>query len=77
MTANVEMILAALFSVAHTPAQAEHAAREVLRQHAHALAEQIRTDAQARYDRDFSDNRIFRFNGAASAADLIDPEVQP
>ncbi|SDM47131.1 hypothetical protein SAMN04487981_101629 [Streptomyces sp. cf386] len=45
--------------------------------HAHQLAEQIRADAQARHDRDFSDNRIFRLKGAQAAADLIDPEVSP
>ncbi|WP_200309650.1 hypothetical protein, partial [Streptomyces adelaidensis] len=28
--------------------------------YAHHLAEQIRQDAQARHDRDYSDNRIFR-----------------
>ncbi|CAM5620467.1 hypothetical protein [Streptomyces aurantiogriseus] len=72
---NVHAILVGLLSVAHTPEQAEHAAREVLNQHAHQLAEQIRQDAQARHDRDFSDNRIFRLTGAQAAADLIDPEA--
>jgi hypothetical protein len=50
--------------------------RTALQDHAHQLAEQIRKDAQRRYDRDYSDNRIFRLNGAKIAADLIDPEVQ-
>lgn len=75
--ANIEAILIGLLSVAHTPEQAKHAARTVLRDHAHQLAEQIRQDARARHDRDYSDNRIFRLTGAQAAADLIDPEVQP
>ena len=72
MTANVESILTALVSVAHTPAQAEHAAREVLRQHAHQLAEQQREFAERTL-------RVFSQEEQASvlaAADLIDPEVQ-
>ena len=48
----------------------------VLREHAHQLAEQIRQDARARHDRDFSDNRIFRLTGAQAAADRIDPPAQ-
>lgn len=44
---------------------------------AHQLAEQIRTDAQVRHDRDFSDNRIFRLTGARTGADLIDPQTTP
>lgn len=54
----------------------EEMLQAVLDEHAHRLAEQIREDAQARHDRDFSDNRIFRLNGARAGADLIDPEVQ-
>lgn len=45
--------------------------------YAHELAEQQRADAQARHDRDYSDNRIFRLTGARAAADLIDPQKQP
>lgn len=72
---NIEAVLIGLFSVAHTPEQAEHAAKTVLRDHAHQLAEQQRADAQARYDRSYSDNRVFELKGARNAADLIDPEV--
>jgi len=74
--ANIEAILTGLLSVAHTPEQAAHAARTVLHDHAHQLAEQIREDAQARHDRDYSDNRIFRLIGGRQAAKLIDPEVE-
>jgi ribosomal protein L9 len=69
---NIEAILVGLLSVTHTREQAEHAARTVLRDHAHQLAEKIRQDAQARHDRDFSDNRIFRLTGAQAAADLAE-----
>jgi hypothetical protein len=41
------------------------------------LAEQIRQDAQARHDRDFSDNRVFRLVGGQQAANLIDPSAGP
>ncbi|MER5843233.1 hypothetical protein ABT099_23635 [Streptomyces prasinus] len=78
---NIEAILIGLLSTAHTPEQAEHAARTVLRQHAHQLAEQIREDTRA------SLTRVTATNGAdwgrtwaqgrERAADLIDPEVQP
>jgi hypothetical protein len=50
-------------------------AREFLDHHAHVLAEKIRTTAQARHDRDYSDNRVFRLTGALSAAADIDPEA--
>ncbi|MBP5870882.1 hypothetical protein [Streptomyces scabiei] len=39
---NIEAILIGLLSVAHTPEQAEHAAKTVLGDHAHELAEQQR-----------------------------------
>ncbi|MFF8100113.1 hypothetical protein ACF07S_10110 [Streptomyces sp. NPDC016640] len=39
---NIEAVLVSLLSVSHTPEQAEHAARTVLRDHAHQLAEQQR-----------------------------------
>ncbi|MFE4671069.1 hypothetical protein [Streptomyces sp. NPDC056723] len=73
---NVEAILIGLFSAAHTPERAQHAATEVMRQHAHELAEKIRVDAQAQHDRSYSDNRIFELKGARNAANLIDPEVK-
>ena len=40
---------------------------------AHEAAEEIRADARKRHDRDHSDNRVFRQQGADAAADLIDP----
>jgi hypothetical protein len=49
----------------------------VLDIHARELAEQIRQDAQARHDRDFSDNRVFRLVGGQQAANLIDPSAGP
>ncbi|CAL9664491.1 hypothetical protein SUDANB1_07140 [Streptomyces sp. enrichment culture] len=76
---NIEAILIGLFSVAHTPEQAEHAARTVLRDHAHQLAELQRhhfgignapVRAHCDPDCDFC-------QGVTSAADLIDPEVKP
>jgi hypothetical protein len=76
---NPHTTLVALFSVTHTPEQAEHAAKEILRQHARYLAEQQRNhfgigDAPVRAhcdpDCDFC-------QGVTSAADLIDPEKQP
>ena len=73
---NIEVILVGLLSVAHTPEQAEHAAKTVLRDHAHQLAEQQRANAQVRHDRSYSDNSVFELVGARNAADLIDPEVQ-
>ncbi|MEU7416690.1 hypothetical protein [Streptomyces antibioticus] len=42
MSVNMHAILVGLLSVSHTPEQAEHAAQEVLDQHAHELAEQLR-----------------------------------
>jgi hypothetical protein len=65
--------LVALFSVAHTPEQAEHAAKTVLDLHARYLAEQQRKHwvprppgATADYVRGLDD-------GLDKAADLIDP----
>ncbi len=69
-----------------TPAEIDaflrhHFAEDVLLRHqwaigdaaAHEAAEEIRADARKRYDRDHSDNRVFRQQGADTAADLIDP----
>lgn len=42
MPVNMHVILVGLLSVSHTPEQADHAARSVLDQHAHELAEQQR-----------------------------------
>lgn len=78
MSVNIEAILIGLFSVAHTPAQAEHAAREVMRMHAHELAQQQRfhfgvagapIPAHCEPRCDFC-------RGVIAAADHIDPEVQ-
>lgn len=78
MTANIQAILIGLLSVSHTPDQADHAAREVLNQHAHELAEQQRNhfgvgDAPVRAhcdpDCDFC-------RGVIEAANHIDPEAQ-
>jgi hypothetical protein len=44
---NMQAILVGLLSVAHTPEQADHAARSVLEQHAHELAELLRQDTTA------------------------------
>ncbi|MFI8439970.1 hypothetical protein ACIGKG_05040 [Streptomyces rochei] len=62
---NVEAILIGLLSVAHTPEQAQHAARTVLRDHAHQLAELLREKC------DCGDVGTCR----CPCADLIDPEV--
>lgn len=70
MAVNMEAILIGLFSVVHTPEQAEHAARSVLKQHAHQLAEQIRNSEELR---DATDDHV---SDCLMAADLIDPEVQ-
>lgn len=78
MTVNVEAILIGLFSVAHTPAQAEHAAREVLRQHAHQLAEKIREDVGDDIAAHPGFAEMAECEGCATvrAANLIDPEVE-
>lgn len=77
---NLEAVLIGLLSTTHTPEQAEMAARTVLRDHAHQLAEQIRENTRARL------TRVTAVHGAdwgrtwalgrEQAADLIDPEVQ-
>ncbi|MCX5598385.1 hypothetical protein OOK29_09570 [Streptomyces phaeochromogenes] len=73
---NVEAILIGLLSVAHTPEQAAHAAKEVLRQHAEQLADRQRKHFiprqpgwTAEYIRGLDD-------GLDAAADLIRPEAQ-
>jgi hypothetical protein len=74
---NIEAILIGLLSVAHTPEQAEHAARTVLDQHAHQLAEQQRhhfgvgntPKIRAHCDPDCDYCR-----GVTDAANHIDPE---
>jgi hypothetical protein len=66
---NPHTTLVALFSVAHTPEQAEHAAKTVLELHAHYLAEQIRQTP--------CDPGVDVCACCAKAADAIDPEVKP
>lgn len=69
VSVNIEAILIGLFSVAHTPEQAQHAAREVMRQYAHELAEKIRAhEWRECCGAGCSDL-------APAGADLIDPEV--
>ncbi|NUP18378.1 MAG: hypothetical protein HOZ81_20300 [Streptomyces sp.] len=65
--------LVALLSVAHTPEQAEHAAKTVLEAHARYLAEKIRAEKGSGT---YEPGVIFR-GGMDFAADLIDPEAQP
>jgi hypothetical protein len=66
VSVDMHAILVALLSVSHTPEQADHAARSVLEQHAHELAEQLRQQCKC--------------GGMGTCyclcADRIDPEVQ-
>jgi hypothetical protein len=79
MPVNMHSILVGLLSIAHTPEQADHAARTVLRDHAHQLALQQRhhfgvtgapIPAHCKPRCDYC-------RGVAAAADLIDPKEQP
>lgn len=65
-------ILVGLLSVSHTPEQADHAARSVLDEHAHELAEKQRKDL----DYDSGDATPDFIAGRLSGADLIDPKAQ-
>lgn len=67
MTANIEAMLTGLLSVAHTPERAEHAARSVLDQHAHQLAERARKAECCGADVCACREIV---------ADAVDPEVQ-
>lgn len=71
MPVNMHAILVGLFSVAHTPEQADHAARSVLDQHAHELAKQQHAYAEAE-----NGEPGCWHDGAHAAARLIDPEAQ-
>lgn len=75
MTANIHAILVGLLSVAHTPEQADHAAREVLNQHAHQLAEQQREDIDLTTHSGESDY-LCEDCAVVRAAASIDPEAQ-
>jgi hypothetical protein len=66
---TIKTMLAALFSVPHTPEKADHAATEVLNQHAHHLAEQLRAAAAAG-DKSGLTRIYYR-----AAADFIDPQA--
>ncbi|MFC7983846.1 hypothetical protein [Streptomyces sp. NPDC057336] len=67
---NIEAILIGLLSVAHTPEQAKHAARTVLRDHAHQLAESQRAALER------GPGATWDYETGRALADLIDPEVQ-
>lgn len=71
MTVNMQAILIGLFSVKHTPEQAEHAANEVLSQHAHELAKQQRAFAEAE-----EGEPGCWHDGAHAMANLIDPQAK-
>ncbi|MER8219721.1 hypothetical protein ABTZ58_03805 [Streptomyces sp. NPDC094143] len=73
---NIEAVLIGLLSTTHTPEQAEHAARTVLRDHAHQLAEQQRKHFIPRPQGKSADYVRGLDDGLDAAADLIDPEVQ-
>jgi len=78
VSVNVEAILIGLLSTTHTPEQAEHAAREVLRQHAHELAEQVREVARERevaIGGNYEISELMKAEGMHTAANMIDPEV--
>lgn len=74
---NIEAILIGLLSVAHTPEQAQQAARTALRDHAHQLAEKQR--AHLRHQ-GYDTSCVCESCSACLATeyiDLIDPEVTP
>ncbi len=66
---NMHAILVGLFSVPHTPEQADHAARSVLEQHAHELA------ALQRLRMDELDLTGQKARIVGRIIDLIDPEA--
>lgn len=70
MPVNMHAILVGLLSVSHTPEQADHAARSVLDQHAHQLAEEIREWAKE----DGGAPEYGSIDNVLEAADRIDPE---
>lgn len=75
---NIEAILVGLLSVAHTPEQAEHAAKTVLRDHAHQLAEEQRKahDELRPYSHMGLPCTPEYECGTRRVIDLIDPEAQ-
>lgn len=76
MTVNMQAILVGLLSVSHTPDQANHAAREVLKQHAHELAQKQRALADANDELDHNHHRYCFSEAVREVADVIDPEAQ-
>lgn len=70
---NMHAILVGLLSVSHTPEQADHAARSVLEQHAHELAEQQRAVLDDLFDRY---DRTFHQDAFTDLIDVIDPKAQ-
>ena len=73
MTVNMHAILVGLLSVSHTPEQADHAAREVLDQHAHELAEQQRTALDELFHSWLPN---FHQDAFTELIDVIDPKAQ-
>lgn len=77
VSVNMHAILVGLLSVSHTPEQADHAARSVLEQHAHELAEEIRERyGQPRWEGDEPEYAYGYNAGTHDAADRIDPKAQ-
>jgi hypothetical protein len=73
LSVNMHAILVGLLSVSHTPEQADHAARSVLEQHAHELAEQQRAHADAM---ECYNGALYDGGQLHSLPDLIDPKAQ-
>lgn len=67
---TIEDMLTVFLTADHSPEEARRTAQDILRRHAHQLAEQIRTTDLPEIHVDMFDN------GTQWAADLIDPEVK-
>lgn len=79
MTVNIHAILVGLLSVSHTPEQADHAARSVLEQHAHELAERQRKvhDEQRPYFHGGQPCKPWWDCSVRKVIDSIDPQARP
>ncbi|WAL93949.1 hypothetical protein [Streptomyces sp. Je 1-369] len=77
MSKTIEAILIGLLSVPHTPEQAKHAAKEVMRQHAEELADRPRKHFIPRRPTWTPDYIRGLDDGLDAAVELIAPEVQP
>jgi hypothetical protein len=66
----IEDMLTVTLCATHSREDARRTAKDILRRHAHQLAEEIRTTDLPKIHVDMFDN------GTRWAADLIDPEVQ-